>query len=182
MARACHAEGRGDLRRAAGHYRRTLELDPDNVAALLEAGLLALHLGRSDEGLGWLRRALELAPDEPGTLARVARGLSQAGRADEARAALRAALFRRPRDGRFRRLWDDFQFQQLRQRQEFERLQRASDLAFPDGPVLLPFVRPADPATPRPRHDGPATLPAPHRDPAPRRDAGPQEGVVTTPR
>jgi tetratricopeptide (TPR) repeat protein len=161
LARACHADGRGDLKRALAHYRRALELTPDHAAALVEAGRLAIQLGHADDGLAWLRRALAAAPDDAEVVGQAARGLGQAGRHEEARAALRAALFRNPRSPRFRKLWLDYQFRQVRRRQELDRLQR-DRLRQDEGPVLLPFVpapRPAD-AT---RSDGPATLPGPHR-------------------
>jgi tetratricopeptide (TPR) repeat protein len=170
MATACQAENRGDLQRAAGHYRQALELDDSQVKCLLEAGALSIRLGRTDEGLRRLRRAAELAPDDPQVIARLARGLRQCGQGDEARRVLRAALFRNPRAPRFRRLWHDHQFQQLRQEQERGRLDRQRLANRTDEPVLLPFVRPAGvkaqpPALPEGvRLDGPGTVAGPHQN------------------
>jgi tetratricopeptide (TPR) repeat protein len=168
MAVACRAEGRGDLKRAARHYRRSLELDGECVECLCEFGLLAVQSGQSDEGLACLCRAYELRPNDPEPLGRLVEGLCQAGQAEEARRVLRAALFRRPRDARFRRLWHDFQFQQLRQRQELDRLNAEQLGVAGEAPVLLPFVRvqPAEP-TPDPiptvvRRDPAGPLPGPH--------------------
>jgi tetratricopeptide (TPR) repeat protein len=172
MARAFSHGPDADLQRAFDHYRRSLELSPDQPRRLCAGGRLALRLGRREEGLAWLRRAVELAPDDPKTLRRATTGLRQAHCADEARAALLAARLRNPRDSRFRQLWDESQFQQLRREQELARL-----AARPDGneePVLLPFLHlTAEPASAGGeskvvRHDAPAPLPAPHGTGTPR--------------
>jgi len=166
MAVSCQAAGRGDLKRAAEHYRRALELDPQCPTCLTGYGLLAIQVGQTEEGLASLRRAAELAPDNPEVLGKLARGLCQTGQADEARKVLRAALFRNPRQQRFRRLWEEFQFQQLRQQQQLERINRLRLTGEDEEPVLLPFVRPegdeTDGGSRRIRRDGPARLPAPH--------------------
>jgi tetratricopeptide (TPR) repeat protein len=140
LAGALRAEDRGNLEEAAEHYRRALELDPDNVKCLVEYGLLAVRRGRTEEGLASLRRALERAPNDAEVVAKMAKGLRLAGRSDEARAALRAALFRNPRSPRFRKLWDEYQAQHLRREQEAARMNRQRLRGRDDGPVLLPFV------------------------------------------
>jgi len=170
MGTACLAEGRGDPERAAEHFRRALELEPTLVKCLLDFGLLAIRLGQTDEGLARLRQAAELSPDDPQVIARLVKGLRQTGRSDEARAVLRAALFRNPRLPRFRRLWQEFQFHQLRQEQERQRQDRQKLADDADEPVLLPFVRLVTDAvndpTPEPpdgiRADGPTTVSGPH--------------------
>jgi Tfp pilus assembly protein PilF len=142
MATALRANDKGDLDKAAVHYRRSLELDGLQVKCLCDYGLLALHQGQTEEGLKNLRRAVEIAPDDPVVLGKLLRGLRQAGRKAEARAELRNALFRNARDHRFRRLWADFGYALLRQRQEKDRLSKGSGPRAIGGPVLLPFVRP----------------------------------------
>jgi Tfp pilus assembly protein PilF len=162
MAKACLAEDRGDLERAADHFRRSLVLDGTQAMCRADYGVLAVRLGHTEDGLAQLRQAIELAADDAEVIARVVKGFRLAGRADEARDVLRAALFRQPKSPRFRKLWNEFQFQQLRQRQQAERQKRPGAEA-DDGPLLLPFVRPADDGSaPGVRHDGPATVPAPH--------------------
>jgi hypothetical protein len=104
--------------------------------------LLALRLGQPEEGLDALRRGVELAPDDPETVGNLVEGLRQEGLVDEARAALRAALFRNPRDSRIRKLWSDFEFHQLRQRQEAERHAGRNGWNPEEGPGLLGFLRP----------------------------------------
>jgi tetratricopeptide (TPR) repeat protein len=166
MASAMQADDRCDPEQAFEHYTRALELAPHHVRCRCDAGLLALRLGRTDEGLALLRQAAEQAPDNPDVLGKLARGLLLAGRGDEARQALRAALFRNPRVPRLRKLWADFQMQLLRRECEARRTEaEAAD----EGPVLLPFVRPAlsvgeDAAAPEPvRQDEPNTLAPPHQ-------------------
>jgi tetratricopeptide (TPR) repeat protein len=141
MGAACHAEPEGDRGRATEHYRRALELDPEYRKCLADSGLLLLEMGQTEEGLARLRRAQELAPGDVRVLGKLVKGLLGAGRAEEARRALREALFRDRRNPRLNKLWNDFQFQELRRRQESERAVRTGEET--DGPVLLPFVRPA---------------------------------------
>jgi tetratricopeptide (TPR) repeat protein len=157
---------RGDLARAAEHYRSSLALDHSQTDCLCAYGDLALRLGRTEEALECLRAAARLAPDDLKVLSQVVAGLRKTGLADEARGLLLAARFRNPRDGRYRRLWNDFQFDAARREQD-ARGGRA--FAGDDGPVLLPFLRPVRPdTTPRPpvagkiiRADAPAA-PGPH--------------------
>jgi Tfp pilus assembly protein PilF len=162
MATAALAEDRGDLHRAADHFRRSLELDETQPRCRVEYGILAVRLGRSDEGVAHLRQAVEQAPADAEVVGKAAKGLRVAGRSDEARDVLRAALFRNPKAPRFRKLWHEYQFQQLRRRQEARRQGRGEDEE--EAPVLLKFVPPAPtPDVPGVRHDGPATLSPPHR-------------------
>jgi Tfp pilus assembly protein PilF len=160
MATATQADDRGDLDRASEYFRRAIELDPENVPCLVEAGQLAIRLGQTDEGLALLRRAVERDPDNADVVAKLVKGLRLAGKSDDARAALRAAFFRNPRSPKFRRLWDEFQFQHARQRQQGHRRQRLH--ADNDEPVLLPFVSAPREETAAVRIDGPATVGRPH--------------------
>jgi tetratricopeptide (TPR) repeat protein len=167
MALALDTDTRGDLDRAAEHYRRSLQLDPDQPDCLADFGLLALRLDRTDEGLTALRRAAQLAADDPVVVGKLLEGLWQADRPEEARQALRAALFRNPRASQFRKLASDFHFRQLREQQEATRRRRLGD-AETTGPVLLPFLRPVPSSPAMPvvrkilRRDAPTPLPPPH--------------------
>ncbi len=167
MGLACLEGGQGDLKRADEHFTRSLELDATQVKCLVDAGLLAIKLGRADEGVAWLREAAERAPEDATVIGKLARGLRQTGQSSEALRVLRAALFRNPRDNRFRRLWQDFRFQQLRQEQERQRLDREQLADSAEEPIVLPFVRPvrSGPESDQPRQvreDNPATVPGPH--------------------
>src|SRR5207249_11178670 len=172
------ADENGSDLRALEHYRMSLQLDADQPECLRETGMLALRLGRVREGLKWLRRAMEIAPDDPQVVACLVEGLQDIGRAEEARLTLRAALFRNPHDGRFRKLWNDFHFHELRDKQESRRQARYDADLDKETPILLPFLRPvSEPiqtGSKRVRRDPAAPLPAPHlprrgRLPYPRR-------------
>jgi Flp pilus assembly protein TadD len=161
MASAYDGDERADPHRAAEHYKKSLELDPNQPRCLGEYGLLALELGQTAEGLKSLRRAVELAPADPGALSRLVEGLRQEGRDDEAREALLAARFRNPRDSRFVKLWNDFQFQILHAEQRSNRVNLARLEPAPSH--ILPFVRPAETERDGERivRRDPATLPQP---------------------
>lgn len=148
MATAYELDERSDGQRAAQHYRKSLALDPNQPRCLGEFGLLALRLGQTEEGLQSLRRAVEMAPSDPQAASRLAEGLRLEGRDDEARDALRAARFRNSRDPRFVKLWNDFQFRQLRETQK-ERGSMTASGTDATRTHLLPFVR-----MPREEHVG----------------------------
>jgi tetratricopeptide (TPR) repeat protein len=164
MATALAHDSDSDLERAADHYRRSLELDAEQVKCQYEYGLLQVRLGQTEEGLERLRRAVEQAPADADAVSKLAKGLRLSGRTEAAGAALRAALFRNPRVPRFRKLWNEFQFQQLRQKQDHERVRRAAARRL-DNAVILPFVQPTDkpPVTTEPRSDEPTTVAPPPR-------------------
>ena len=163
MAAALAHDSEADLERAADHYRRSLESDPEQVKCRYEYGLLLVRLGQTEEGLALLRQAVEQAPADADAVAKLAKGLRLSGRTEEAGAALRAALFRNARVPRFRKLWNEFQFQQLRQRQDQERVRRAASRRN-DEAVILPFVPRVRPSAPtEPRSDAPATVAPPHK-------------------
>lgn len=141
MAAALNGDERSDPKRAAEQYRKSLALDPEQPRCLGEFGLLALRLGQRDEGLNCLRRAVELAPDNVEAVGHLVEGLRQECLLDEASAVLRAARFRNARDARFTKLWNDFQFRQLREQQKSAA--NPALLAIEgNGPRILPFVRP----------------------------------------
>jgi Tfp pilus assembly protein PilF len=138
MAAALQADDHGDLDRAAEHYRKAVELDPQNPRCLAEYGLLLVRQRQADEGLARLRQAADLAPEDAGVVGKLAKGLRLAGRGNEARGELRAALFRNPKAPRFRKLWAEYQLDALRRREAVRAGRRTSP---EEGPVLLPFVR-----------------------------------------
>jgi tetratricopeptide (TPR) repeat protein len=141
MATAYDLDERADPHRAAQHYRRSLELDPNQPRCHSELGLLALRLGQTEDGLQHLRRAVELAPHDPDAVRDLAEGLRLEGQDDAARDALRAGRFRNPRDPRFLKLWNDFHFRLLHETQQ----SREESTPAEGGlcrPHILPFLRP----------------------------------------
>ncbi len=171
MATAALAEDRGDFDRALEHFQQSIELDPTQPRCLVECGMLQIRRDQIEEGVSQLRQAVELAPDEIEVVTRAVKGLRLAGMADEARKLLKAALFRNSRDARFRKLWNEYQFHQLRQRQEVQRHRPEAGPECDDDAILLPFLR-AEIEKSLPtgtRQDGPSTLPRPHFAPSKRR-------------
>jgi tetratricopeptide (TPR) repeat protein len=159
---AFHADPHGDKGRALRHYRRSLELAPDQARCRGEAGLLSIDMGRVDEGLALLRQAAEKAPADAGAVGRLVKGLCLAGRPDEARAAVRSALFAAPRCRRLNELRIDLELAELRRSRDLASARRDRE----EGPVLLPFIRLADthpsPRAPHVRRDGAGALAGPH--------------------
>lgn len=141
LATTLQAEEGAEMERAAEHYRRALELDPGHVKCLADYGHLLLRLGQTEEGLSHLQDAAERAPEDVEVLGKLVKGLRLSGRTDEARAILQRAMFRNVRSPRFRKLWNEFRFQQARRQREAERLQHAEAQSDGEEPVLLPFVR-----------------------------------------
>jgi Tfp pilus assembly protein PilF len=159
-----------DPDRAAAHYQKSLELEPEQPGPLADFGLLCVRMGRTEEGLGALTRAVDLTPNDPVIVGKLVKGLCRARHFGEARRVLVAARFRNRGDRRFRALWDEFQFRRLHRRQRRSALGRDGAS---DGPVTIPFTRPPDyvPLEADRRTDAAEPLAGPHRRrPQPRAD------------
>ncbi len=141
LATALSSEETADLQLASEHYRRALELDPGHVKCRADYGQLLLRLGQMEEGLAHLRQAAKKAPDDVEVLGKLVKGLRLSGQSDEARSTLHLAMFRNARSPRFRKLWNEYRFQQARRRSKAERMQQAENESEGEKPVLLPFVR-----------------------------------------
>ena len=133
LATALHHDPDADASRAARYYRQAVQLDPDQPMWWVDFGFFLLQTGRLRKGISALRKAAILGQDNPAVLKRLVEGLVLADRTNEARSLLQTARFRHPRDERFRKLWNDFQFQALHESQTNP--PSAAD------PVILPFVR-----------------------------------------
>lgn len=129
---ATHRDPQGDIHRAARYYRQAVDMDPSHPRWWANFGKLLAQMGRTAEAVLHLRRAHELDADDPVIVGRLVEALCLDDRADEARTLLRVARFQHPRDSRFRKLWNDFQFHRAAAEQ------RMIDV---EQPVLLPFVR-----------------------------------------
>ena len=159
---ALHTDPDGNREQAAQHYRRSLELAPAQSRCRGEAGLLAIEQGQAEEGLALLRQAVEQNPADSGAVGRLVKGLFHAGQPDEALATVRKSLFQSPRNSHLRKLSFDLQHANIRRQQM---LKAAGARGEEDGPVLLPFVAPAESTRPAPlpwRQDDPAALRGPH--------------------
>ncbi len=142
LASALHHDDDADPCRAVRYYRQALRLDPDQPRWWADFGRLLLQIGRMQKGVVALRKAASLDADDPVIVGRLVEGLCLADRAGEARKVLREARFRHPRDPRFRKLWNDFQFRQVSESQ--------GEPPVAAEPVILPFVRRASlPETPQ---------------------------------
>lgn len=141
LALALQADEGGELERAAEHYRRALELDPGHVKCLADYGHLLLRLGQTEEGMVRLQDAAERAPEDVEVLGKLVKGLRLSGRSEEARSVLQRAMFRNARSVRFRKLWNEFRFQQTRRQHKVKCNQQVEDAEEGEPPVLLPFVR-----------------------------------------
>jgi len=142
LATPLHLDPDADAGRAVRYYRQAVQLDPDQPRWWLDFGFLLLQTGKLQKGISALRKAAVIAPDDPAILSRLVEGLCLADRETEARSLLKAARFRNPRDERFRKLWNDFQFRTIHESQH-----RRPPV---EEPVILPFVRRAGlPVTPQ---------------------------------
>jgi Tfp pilus assembly protein PilF len=165
MAVALEEDRKGNRDLALEHYRRCVQLEPEDAVYHCDAGLFALKHGAVEEGLTYLRRAVELAPQDVDILSEVVRGLQDHGHHDEARRFARAALFHSGGAARFQRLWNDCRFQEVHQQQQRASRKRQVRRAVAEGRICLPFAQMTI-ETPRGRklvrRDGPSRTPAPH--------------------
>lgn len=167
LATAYDTDEKAQALAAYEHYQQSLELLPNQPDCLSDFGLLALRLGKKEEGLRALRRAVELAPDDPGIVGKLIEGLRQCRQFEEARWTLRAALFRNSRNDAFHKLWNDFRFQRAQEAQQAAR-QFNGNLSEDDEPMVLPFVpggaadAPRTPHRRRLRLDGASPFSPPH--------------------
>ncbi len=92
------AQQAGDLERAAAHFEKAAELDPENATARHNLGSVLGGLGRHAEALPHIERAIELDPKRRDTHFDRATALTRLGRLDEAAAAFERVLAIDPGD------------------------------------------------------------------------------------
>jgi tetratricopeptide (TPR) repeat protein len=88
----------GDLERAREALQRVLEADPNDSAALVDLGYLALGAGNTDEAAALFRRALESEPGNIDALRAIATIHGRSGRAEDAFDAASAVADAQPED------------------------------------------------------------------------------------
>lgn len=132
FATSLHRDPHGDFERGAKYYQQALDCDPTKSQWWSGYGQLLIEIGRTNDAIDALSHAHELDEHDPVIVGRLVEALCLNDQDLEAREMLRVARFEHPRDQRFRKLWNDFQFQNAVKVQQAD---RAED------PVLLPFVR-----------------------------------------
>jgi tetratricopeptide (TPR) repeat protein len=86
----------GRLEEALTHYRKVLEIQPDDVEVAGHIGVILTHLGRLDEALAHYRKLLERKPASAQAHYDFGAALTRLGRCDEALVHYRKALEIRP--------------------------------------------------------------------------------------
>jgi tetratricopeptide (TPR) repeat protein len=137
MGLAIEEDDDADLKRAEQYYALAAELEPDNAAYWVDYGTYLLRIGNRKMGLKAIRKAYALDTHDPDIVAQVAEALRNEDRFEEAGTKLRAAFFSNHGDERFHRLWQQHQFQMIREEQQQK--QRVA-LGRKKGPVILPFA------------------------------------------
>ena len=88
----------GDLERAREGLQRAIEADPNDSAALVDLGYLALGAGNADEAAELFRQALEREPGNIDALRAIATIHGRSGRAEDAFDAANAVAEAQPED------------------------------------------------------------------------------------
>jgi Flp pilus assembly protein TadD len=91
---ACYRQGR--FEEAAAHYRRALEIDPEDADAHNNLGAALADLKHLDEAVDCYQSAIRLRPDFPDAHYNLGNALNELMRFDEAAASYREALRLRP--------------------------------------------------------------------------------------
>lgn len=81
-----------DLRSAAQHFEKAVELGPSQATIVGDAGMFALILGRTNQAIKLFEHQVTLDPVSPTAHYQLARALRTAGRFDEAAVAYRTVL------------------------------------------------------------------------------------------
>lgn len=116
------AEREGDPRRALGHYRDALNIDPGFYPARANAARLLFAVGLVGDSLLQHRRLMEAAPEQPEGSVGLVECLLRLGRVAEADAELAVALERFPGHPAFELLAARQALRQGQPRQALERL------------------------------------------------------------
>jgi tetratricopeptide (TPR) repeat protein len=111
---------------AIGHYRRALELMPDDVDCLIGMGAALCDNGKVDEGISFLQRAAEKHPESGAANANLGVALEAAGRDEEAASAYAKAVARF--DAALITANDDEAIEEMAARRRWARIQHAEIL------------------------------------------------------
>ena len=134
LARAIECDAQCDAAGAGKYYRRAVDLSPQSVCLLADAGAYFVQMGREERGLVLLARAVDLAPSDVETLQTYVGCLCDAGHLAQARQVLDVARFGIRSESTLAQLRERVQFHEVRQAQ--------SPVAQRNGEaVLLPYLR-----------------------------------------
>lgn len=126
-----------DPKRAARHFRKALELKPDEARYWSGYGQICVRIGKEKTAYGAFIAAADLAPMDVAIIDEIADGLCFLGKEEDARSVLVGARFRLGHDSELEQLWNRFRFLQLHAEQQSARRLRA--LAEGEA-VILPFI------------------------------------------
>ncbi len=124
-------------KKAAKHFRKALELKPDESRYWSGYGQICLRIGKEKAAYGAFIAAADLAPMDVAIVDEIADGLCFLGKEEDARSVLIAARFRLGHNAELEQLWHRFRFLQLHREQQAARRRQA--LAEGEA-VILPFV------------------------------------------
>lgn len=85
-------EGRGQFREAVNAYRKSIALDPNQVAVYRRLVPLEFNLGENEEGIEHALKLVELAPDDANLMQQLAQVLVARGRVADAASLLEKAM------------------------------------------------------------------------------------------
>lgn len=92
------AMNKGDVQGAFDCFDILLEIDPNNIEALIEKGALQHRLGNTEDAIATFEVAQKIAPDNEVALTNLAVALADSGRRNEAVGALRRVLTLNPQN------------------------------------------------------------------------------------
>ena len=113
MAVAIEEDDQADRKRAEMYYERAVEFEPDNAYYRADYGCYLLGIGKRQIGMKSLRKAYALGIHEPEIVGQKWRqALCRRNEYDESwQQSCARAFFRNKGDERFRRLWEEHQYQ-----------------------------------------------------------------------
>jgi len=82
----------GDLEKAVAEYQAVLEIEPDNVSAMTNLGVVYYQMGKLDEAVAQYKKALEIAPNDADIHSNLAAAYVQLGRMERALDEYRTAV------------------------------------------------------------------------------------------
>ncbi len=105
LAAAADAEKTRDFEKAVWNFRKVLEMDPENKAALTGLGILLVRRGQDSEAEKVLEKAFKMDPDNPQLLAHLGLALARQQKADLAISCLARAVALDPKNADYHKIY-----------------------------------------------------------------------------